>query len=133
MSFELQFRVLRLLEVNPYLSQRELSKTLSVNLGGVNYCLNALIAKGAIKIENFKNNKNKCKYSYLLIQQGFAQKAVLTGAFLKHKIQECQSLKQEIEALSREVGKLPSIDLKALILLSVANPLEQDQASGIGN
>jgi len=58
MSSDLQFRVLRLLDANPHLSQRELSQSLWVSLGGVNYYLNALVAKGAVKIENFKNNQN---------------------------------------------------------------------------
>jgi EPS-associated MarR family transcriptional regulator len=104
-SSELQFRVLRLLEVNPHLTQRELSKSLGVSLGGVNYCLNALVAKGSIKIQNFKNNKNKCVYAYLLTPQGLAEKTALTGAFLKRKMQEYQSLKEEVEALSNEVGQ----------------------------
>jgi EPS-associated MarR family transcriptional regulator len=102
MSSELQFRVLRLLELNPNLSQRELSKTLGVSLGGVNYCLNALISKGSIKIQNFKNNQNKWVYAYLLTPQGIAEKTALTGAFLKRKMQEYQQLKEEIEALSQE-------------------------------
>jgi EPS-associated MarR family transcriptional regulator len=102
MSSELQFRVLRLLETNPYLSQRELSKSLSVSLGGINYCLNALISKGSIKIQNFKNNQNKLGYAYLLTPQGIAEKTALTGAFLKCKMQEYQQLKEEIEALSKE-------------------------------
>jgi len=101
-SSELQFRVLRLLESNPHLTQRELSKSLGVSLGGVNYCLNALVAKGSVKIQNFKNNKNKWVYAYLLTPQGFAEKTALTGAFLKRKMQEYQSLKEEIEALSFE-------------------------------
>jgi EPS-associated MarR family transcriptional regulator len=105
MSSELQFRVLRLLEVNPHLTQRELSKSLGVSLGGVNYCLNALVAKGSVKIHNFKNNKNKWVYAYLLTPQGFAEKTALTGAFLKRKMLEYQSLKEEIEALSSEVGQ----------------------------
>jgi EPS-associated MarR family transcriptional regulator len=102
MSSELQFRVLRLLESNPNLSQRELSKSLGVSLGGVNYCLNALISKGSIKIQNFKNNQNKWVYAYLLTPQGIAEKTALTGAFLKRKMQEYQQLKEEIEALSQE-------------------------------
>ncbi len=102
MSSDLQFRILRLLEVNPQLSQRELSKSLGVSLGGVNYCLNALIAKGAVKIENFKNNKNKWVYVYFLTPQGLTEKKALTGAFLKRKMQEYQTLKEEIEALSFE-------------------------------
>lgn len=102
MPSELQFRVLRLLESNPHLSQRELSKSLGVSLGGVNYCLNALISKGSIKIQNFKNNQNKWVYAYLLTPQGIAEKAALTGAFLKRKMQEYKQLKEEIEALSQE-------------------------------
>jgi EPS-associated MarR family transcriptional regulator len=102
MPSELQFRVLRLLESNPNLSQRELSKSLGVSLGGVNYCINALISKGSIKIQNFKNNQNKWVYAYLLTPQGIAEKTALTGAFLKSKMREYQQLKEEIEALSQE-------------------------------
>jgi EPS-associated MarR family transcriptional regulator len=101
-SSELQFRVLRLLESNPHLTQRELSKALGVSLGGVNYCLNALVAKGSVKIQNFKNSRNKWVYAYLLTPQGIAEKTALTGAFLKRKMQEYQTLKEEIEALSQE-------------------------------
>ena len=92
-SSELQFRVLRLLESNPHLTQRELSKSLGVSLGGVNYCLNALIAKGAVKIENFKNSKNKWVYAYLLTPQGIAEKTSSTGVFLMRKMREYQKLK----------------------------------------
>ncbi len=105
MSLELQFRVLRLLQSNPHLTQRELSKSLGVSLGGVNYCLNALVAKGSVKIQNFKNNKNKWVYAYLLTPQGFAEKTALTGAFLKRKMQEYHSLKEEIEDLCSDVGQ----------------------------
>ncbi len=100
---ELQFRVMRLLEANPQISQRELSKNLGVSLGGINYCLNALVAKGFIKIQNFRNNKNKWVYVYLLTPQGLAEKTTLTGLFLQRKMQEYQFLKKEIEALRSEV------------------------------
>lgn len=105
MSIELQFRVLRLLESNPHLTQRELSKSLGVSLGGVNYCLNALISKGLIKISNFKNNKNKWVYAYLLTPQGIAEKTALTSDFLRRKIREYEGLKAEIESLKFEVKK----------------------------
>jgi EPS-associated MarR family transcriptional regulator len=84
------------------LTQRELSKSLGVSLGGVNYCLNALVVKGSVKIQNFKNNKNKWVYAYLLTPQGLAEKTALTGAFLKRKMLEYQQLKEEIEALSQD-------------------------------
>jgi EPS-associated MarR family transcriptional regulator len=103
---ELQFKVMRLLEANPQMNQRELSKSLGVSLGGVNYCLNALAAKGMIKIQNFRNNKNKWVYAYLLTPQGLAEKTALTGSFLKRKLQEYQSLKEEIEVLTLEMNNL---------------------------
>jgi hypothetical protein len=66
--------------------------------------LNALEAKGAVKIENFKNNQNKWVYAYLLTPQGIAEKTALTGSFLKRKMQEYEQLKQEIDSLTREVS-----------------------------
>ena len=105
MSSELQFRVLRLLESNPHLTQRELSKYLGVSLGGINYCLNALVVKGSVKIQNFKNSKNKWVYAYLLTPEGLAEKTALTGSFLRRKMQEYEGLKAEIESLKFEVKK----------------------------
>jgi len=101
---ELQFRMMRLLQENPQINQREISRRLGVSLGGVNYCLNALAAKGSIKIQNFKNNKNKWVYAYLLTPQGLTEKTELTGLFLKKKMQEYQFLKQEIQALTQEMN-----------------------------
>jgi EPS-associated MarR family transcriptional regulator len=103
MTTELQFRVLRLLELNPHLSQRVVSKSLGVSLGSVNYCLNALVAKGSIKISNFRNNHNKWVYAYLLTPQGLAEKTALATAFLKRKINEYEELRAEIETLKSEV------------------------------
>lgn len=117
MPTELQFRVLRLLESNPHLSQREISKSLGVSLGGINYCLNALVAKGSIKIQNFRNNQNKWVYAYLLTPQGLTEKTALTGAFLKRKMQEYQELKAEIESLNLEMNssKLDEFSLDKVI------------------
>ena len=104
MSSELQYRVLRLLESNPHLTQRELSQSLGVSLGGVNYCLNALIATGLVKIQNFRNSKSKWVYAYLLTPKGVAEKTALTGAFLKRKMQEFKQLQEEIESLNQELA-----------------------------
>jgi EPS-associated MarR family transcriptional regulator len=85
MSSELQFRILRLLNSNPHLSQRELSKSLGVSLGGINYWLNALISTGVVRVKNFQNNHNKWVYAYLLTPKGIAEKTALSGSFLKRK------------------------------------------------
>ena len=97
------FRLMTLLHDNPHLSQREMAKALGLSFGGINYCLNALINKGLVKIHNFSQNKNKFGYAYLLTPSGVHEKSVLTGTFLKHKMQEYEVLKAEIEALNLEI------------------------------
>ena len=99
---DLNFRVLRLLQDNPEASQRELADELGVSHGKMNYCLNALIDKGLVKLENFQNSQHKLKYVYLLTPAGIAEKAKLTGRFLQRKVAEYERLKTEIEALRAE-------------------------------
>jgi EPS-associated MarR family transcriptional regulator len=105
MQEETHFRIMRILQDNPDLTQRELAKALGMSVGGLNYCLNALIEKGFVKMGNFQKSKNKFKYVYLLTPRGLAEKVVLTSRFLKRKIEEYDTLKMEIEALQVEVGK----------------------------
>ena len=74
-------------------------------MGGINYCLNALVVKGSVKIQNFKNSKNKSVYAYLLTPEGLAEKTALTGSFLRRKMLEYEGLKAEIESLKFEIKK----------------------------
>ena len=97
------FRVMRILQENPDLTQRELAEKLGVSVGGLNYCLNALMDKGWVKMQNFQNSKNKFKYVYLLTPQGIAEKVELTSRFLERKMREYETLKAEIESLHQEV------------------------------
>jgi len=98
------FKVLRLLAANPQMSQRELSQVLGVSLGKTNYCVQALISKGLIKMESFSKSPNKLAYAYLLTPSGVAAKAGLTARFLARKLAEYENLKQEIATLQLEVG-----------------------------
>jgi EPS-associated MarR family transcriptional regulator len=93
------FRVLRILEANPDLNQREIAEQLGISLGGLNYCLRALIDKGFVKLENFNNSKHKLKYAYILTPAGIAQKVTMTSQFLKRKLEEYEELKLEISQL----------------------------------
>ena len=99
---ETNFRILRILQENPDLTQRELAEKLGMSVGGLNYCLNALIDKGLVKMQNFSNSKNKFKYVYLLTPMGIAEKVALTSRFLRRKLEEYEALKLEIEALKSE-------------------------------
>ena len=100
---ELRLRVLRELEANPELSQRQLAAELGVSLGGVNYALKALVERGFVKAGNFRKSGSKVAYFYVLTPQGVAEKASLATAFLSRKIEEYEVLRQEIEALKGEV------------------------------
>ena len=101
---ELRLRVLRALEANPELSQRQLAAELGVSLGGVNYALKALVERGFVKADNFRKSGNKVAYFYVLTPQGVAEKASLATAFLGRKLEEYEVLRQEIESLKGEVG-----------------------------
>lgn len=97
------FRVLRILEQNPDLSQREVAEALGVSLGAANYVLRALIEKGQIKIQNFRAADNKLRYAYILTPTGIEAKARLTLGFLRRKYSEYEALKVEIEELEAEL------------------------------
>lgn len=97
-------RLLRLLEARPELSQRDLARELGTSLGKTNYCLNALIEKGWVKVRNFRNNQNKLSYAYLLTPRGIESKAAITLQFLRRKMDEYEDLKREIELLQHEVA-----------------------------
>jgi EPS-associated MarR family transcriptional regulator len=99
------FRVMRLLEENPDLTQRELAEKLGISVGGLNYCLKALMEKGLVKMKNFANSKNKFGYVYVLTPTGMAEKAAITQRFLKRKMEEYEALKAEIQALKSEAEK----------------------------
>ena len=107
---ELRLRVLRALEANPELSQRQLAAELGVSLGGVNYALKALVERGFVKAGNFRKSGSKVAYFYVLTPQGVAEKASLATAFLGRKLKEYEVLRQEIDSLRGEVGSGGSAD-----------------------
>jgi EPS-associated MarR family transcriptional regulator len=96
------YGLLKTLENNPSLSQRDLAKRLGISLGKVNFCLNALVEKGFLKVNNFRNSDNKLAYAYLLTPQGVEEKARITVHFLNYKMQEYEQLRAEIKELKRE-------------------------------
>jgi EPS-associated MarR family transcriptional regulator len=104
MTEEAHYRLLRLLEQEPKLSQREIAERLGVSLGKVNYCLQALVERGWVKVGNFYRSQNKRAYLYKLTPRGLAEKATLALRFLRVKEAEHRALVREIEALREEVN-----------------------------
>jgi EPS-associated MarR family transcriptional regulator len=98
----MHYKLMRLLDANPQMSQRDIARELGISLGKANYCLRALIAKGWIKAANFTNSQNKSAYMYLLTPRGLEEKAGLTARFLQAKMQEYETLRAEIKQIRRE-------------------------------
>jgi EPS-associated MarR family transcriptional regulator len=102
---ETGYQVMRLLQANPEMSQRQVARTLGISLGKVNYCVRALVRKGWVKARNFKNSHNKAAYMYLLTPLGVQQKAHLTLRFLRLKMREYEDLRAEIRELRQEAER----------------------------
>lgn len=100
---ELEYRVLKILEQQPDLTQRQLSEELGVSLGKTNYLLKSLIDVGWVKLDNFQKSDKKWGYAYLITPMGLAEKAALTVRYLKRKKQEYDDLQSEIARLQREI------------------------------
>lgn len=99
---DLEYKILKNIEVNPNLTQRQLAKELDISLGKVNYIIRALLDIGWVKIDNFRKSDNKIGYLYLLTPEGIEQKAIITQQFLQRKIEEYDYLKKEIEELKKK-------------------------------
>lgn len=97
------FRVLRLLQDKPDVTQRELAAHLGMSLGGLNYCLRALVEKGLVANATLNNDKSQRKNGYLLTPAGLAHRILLTGRFLARKQRELEALQLEIQVLADEV------------------------------
>jgi EPS-associated MarR family transcriptional regulator len=100
---EYRAKILKKLEEDPRISQRDLARDLGISLGRANFCLRALMEKGLIKANNFKNNRNKKAYMYYLTPRGMAEKARATASFLERKVAEYEALQREIDSLRRDL------------------------------
>ena len=94
-----RLEILKLLQAKPQMSQRDLARALGVSLGKANYCLKALIDKGHVKLQNFRDNPNKRQYAYLLTPKGIEERTRITLSFLSRKMAEYAELEREIEQL----------------------------------
>lgn len=98
-----RYRMMRLIAANPDITQRRLARELGISLGGVNYCLNALVERGLVKMERFRASGSKWAYAYVLTPRGIAEKATLTCGFLARKMAEYEMLREEIASIEAEL------------------------------
>jgi EPS-associated MarR family transcriptional regulator len=97
------FKLMRLIEKDPQVSQRKIAEKSGLSLGKVNYCLKSLSEKGLIKIKRFSKSEHKVGYIYLLTPEGIKTKALMTVDFLGRKLAEYEALQDEITALKLEL------------------------------
>jgi EPS-associated MarR family transcriptional regulator len=105
LSDQARYSLLRLLEENPAMSQREVARKLGMSLGKVNYCVQALVEKGMLKATNFKNSQRKAAYMYLLTARGIEEKALVTARFLQQRVREYEELRADIARIREEVKR----------------------------
>ena len=98
-----EYTVLKILNDNPKITQRQLAKEMGLSLGKTNYVVRALIDKGWVKLSNFKRSDNKLGYIYLLTPEGITEKSILAQNFLVRKSEEYNRLKEEIDMLKKEL------------------------------
>ena len=98
---ETDLEILRNIEANPKLTQRQIAKDLGMSLGKTNYLIQALLKRGLVKVNNFKTSDNKLGYLYLLTPEGIEAKRKLTMVFLQRKSEEFDKLKQEMERIDK--------------------------------
>jgi len=104
METETRYRLLKLVESNPNMTQRQMAEEMGLSLGKFNYCLKELVKKGIVKIDRFTSSDNKAAYMYLLTPRGIEEKTKITTSFLRRKLDEYEEIKREIELLKKEVG-----------------------------
>ena len=125
-----EFQILRQIELNPDATQRELSEKINISLGSVNYALNALIARGWVKLKNFQSSDHKVAYAYILTPEGVSQKAIIAKRFWVRKLQEYERLQSELKELSLEL----ELDHPEVVLLHKNDTVpEADNKAQIGN
>jgi len=112
MNAEINYKLLKLLDSNPNLTQRQMAEEMGLSLGKFNYCLKGLVKSGIVRIDRFKTSDNKAAYLYLLTPKGINEKARVTSSFLKRKLAEYEKIRLEIEGLRKEVVTNPDASPK---------------------
>jgi EPS-associated MarR family transcriptional regulator len=110
---DVHFRILRILQENPEMSQRDLAKAVGVSTGGIHYVLAALLEKSLIKLGNFTAAEDKRRYAYVLTPKGIAARAVLTKQFLARKMAEYEAIRAEIDEIQAEIVEIETQERNA--------------------
>ena len=106
MTSEVHYKLMRLLEERPELSQREIARLMDISVGKVNYCLQALVENGWVKVVPAANRDGRLLHSYVITPRGSRRKAALAAEFLRIKTRQCELLRAEIRQIRKEVSAM---------------------------
>ena len=98
---EAELEILRKIEINSNLTQRQIAEHMGLSLGKINYLIKALLDKGLLKVNNFRRSDNKLGYLYFLTPEGVDTKKKLTSLFLKRKSEEFDKLNKEMQRINK--------------------------------
>ena len=101
---DVRFRLLRALDADSDLSQRDLARETGVSLGAVNALLNGLIETGWVKIGSAAATSARFRIAYVLTAAGRAEARRLAGRYLARRRAERAALSAEIAALEADDG-----------------------------
>ena len=121
---EIRYRLLKILEQEPQISQRDMARRMGISLGKINYCVSELTSRGWVKVKRFNNSPYKTAYAYYLTPQGIEEKARLGVRFLHRKLAEYEEIRQQIAELTREVQNIQGIELPGHVKEQLLNALE---------
>jgi EPS-associated MarR family transcriptional regulator len=98
-----RFRVLRLLQDDPELSQRKLAAAVELSVGGIHYVMKTLIDTGLVELGDFTAGPDKRRVAYVLTPKGESERRRLAHSFLARKRAELEALREEIDELAAEI------------------------------
>ena len=105
---QVHFQILRAIEQNSEITQRDIARQLGISNGKTNYLIAALVEKGLLKMAHFGRTGDKlAKVAYLLTPKGVKNRALLTRDYLARKEAEYEALKAEIDSIRQVAAELP--------------------------
>lgn len=113
---EKHFQILDTLDSQEISTQRQLAEFTGISLGQINYVLKRLLAKGLVKIGNFRKNPNKIGYAYLLTPKGIEAKSRLAVRFVMAKLNEYNHIRKKL------AERLTTIEKKGHIRIIFIGP-----------
>jgi len=98
---ELTYKLLKLIQKSPQLSQREMAEHLGISLGKTNATIKSLIDKGLITIQEVIRQGPKVPFIYNLTPLGIRELPRIAAWYLAQKENQIKELQQEVQEIRK--------------------------------